>query len=159
MDHSVKFSKRLNVCSAQGQHESLVGAKMLLLLQNEIGPIVGRRLIRSENHEETEKLLLDVKTQFAPDGDCYVVSDNATAVRKLIGKSYGDLVCVKQDPFHEITQFSEKPNLKAIPKLLCKPLKTAMHDVSLKTPIDLEPTLRDELSKIDVNELSCTKTE
>ncbi|KAG6977317.1 hypothetical protein JG688_00000451 [Phytophthora aleatoria] len=71
MDHSVKFCKRLKVCSPQGQQ-------------------VGRRLTPSENHEETEKLLLNVKTQFAADGDCFVVSDNANAVRKLIGKSYGD---------------------------------------------------------------------
>ncbi|KAG2765223.1 hypothetical protein PC116_g3859 [Phytophthora cactorum] len=99
---------------------------MLLLLQNEIGQIVGRRLTRSENHEETEKFLLDVKTQFAADGDCFVVSDNANAVRELIGKSYGDSVCVKQDPFHVITRFSEKVKSKPIRKLLCTQLKTAL---------------------------------
>ncbi|KAF1791329.1 hypothetical protein GQ600_17643 [Phytophthora cactorum] len=71
MDHSVKFCKRLKSAAHKDS-------------------IVGRRLTRSENHEETEKFLLDVKTQFAADGDCFVVSDNANAVRELIGKSYGD---------------------------------------------------------------------
>ncbi|KAG6946544.1 hypothetical protein JG688_00015999 [Phytophthora aleatoria] len=77
MDHTVKFCKRLNVC---------LDAKMLLLIQNEIGQIVGRRLTRSENHEETEKLLLEVEIQFAAIDDCFVVSEIATAVRKLIEK-------------------------------------------------------------------------
>ncbi|KAF4044939.1 hypothetical protein GN244_ATG02644 [Phytophthora infestans] len=132
---------------------------MSLLLQNEIGQIVGRRLARSENHEE--KLVLDVKTEFAPDGDRFAVSDNATAVRKLIEKSYGDSVCVKRDPFHVITRFSEKVKSKFIRKLLCKQLKTAMYDVNreLRTPIDMESTLRDVFSNIGVNELSCTEIE
>ncbi|KAF1780292.1 hypothetical protein GQ600_1536 [Phytophthora cactorum] len=139
------------------QRESLVDAKMLLLLQNEIGQIVGRRLTPSENHEETEKLL----TQFAADGDCFVVSDNTNAVRKLIGKSYGDSVRVKQDPFHVITRFNEKVKSKPIRKLLCKQLKTALYDVNreLRAPKDMETCLRDVLAKIDIEELSCTEAE
>ncbi|EGZ06778.1 hypothetical protein PHYSODRAFT_530031 [Phytophthora sojae] len=89
MDHSVKFCKRLKLRKAKGQRESLKDARMLLLFQNEIGQIIGRRPTRSENKEETRALLQHVKSQFrAP--------------------SIGSEVVTKQDPFHVITRITEK---------------------------------------------------
>ncbi|OWY94342.1 hypothetical protein PHMEG_00035956 [Phytophthora megakarya] len=44
-----------------GNRESMTDAKMLLFLQNEIDPIVGRRLTRSDNHSKTRELLEHTK--------------------------------------------------------------------------------------------------
>ncbi|ETP06436.1 hypothetical protein F441_17165 [Phytophthora nicotianae CJ01A1] len=106
-------------------------------------------------------LLLEVKSQFAADGDHFDVSDNASAVRKLIGKTYGNTVQVKQDPFHVITRVSEKVKSKPARKFLCKQLKEVMYDVNqeLRAPTDMETRLRDELSRIRIEELSCTEAE
>ncbi|EGZ15909.1 hypothetical protein PHYSODRAFT_561630 [Phytophthora sojae] len=97
-DHSVKFCKRLKLWSGHGQRDNLADAKILLLLQNEIGQIVGRRLTSSENKDETMQLLSDVRPQLDADGDCYLISDKAAAVRKFVVEALGDSVVVKQDP-------------------------------------------------------------
>ncbi|EGZ23432.1 hypothetical protein PHYSODRAFT_479316, partial [Phytophthora sojae] len=133
-DHSVKFCKRLKLWSGHGQRDNLADAKMLLLLQNEIGQIVGRH------------------------GDCYFISDNAAAVRKFVVEALGDSVVVKHDPFHVIQRFSEKLKSKPKRKLLCQELSSAMYDVDreLRPPVEMEANLRAVLSKISDSELGCT---
>ncbi|KAK1930428.1 hypothetical protein P3T76_014099 [Phytophthora citrophthora] len=88
IDHSVKFCKKLKVWpGGTGKRESMRDAKMFLLLQNEIGQIVGRRLTRSENSDETRALLENVKGSFPDEGEvdpCYVISDNANSVRAMV---------------------------------------------------------------------------
>ncbi|KAG1689455.1 hypothetical protein DVH05_002256 [Phytophthora capsici] len=88
IDHSVKFCKRLKVWSGgTGKRESMKDAKMLLLLQNEIGQIIGRRLTRSENNEETQALFEHVKSAVHTDTggvEQFVISDNANAVRSMV---------------------------------------------------------------------------
>ncbi|ETP05972.1 hypothetical protein F441_17541, partial [Phytophthora nicotianae CJ01A1] len=46
IDHSVKFCKKLKNWTGSGQREGIADGKMLLLAQNEIGQIIGRRLTR-----------------------------------------------------------------------------------------------------------------
>ncbi|EGZ25798.1 hypothetical protein PHYSODRAFT_416327, partial [Phytophthora sojae] len=154
-DHSVKFCKRLKLWSGHGQRDNLADAKMLLLLQNEIGQIVGRRLTSSENKDETMQLLSDVRLQLDADGDCYFISDNAAAVRKFVVEALGDSVVVKQDPFHVIQRFSQKLKSKPKRKLLCQELSSAMYDVDreLRPPVEMEANLRAVLSKISDSEL------
>ncbi|KAL3661270.1 hypothetical protein V7S43_013878 [Phytophthora oleae] len=100
--------------------KKLVDAKMLLLLQNEIRQIVGRRLTSSENKDKTMQLLSEVRDQFEPVGDCYLVSGNASAVHDFVADVYGDSVVVKQDPFHVIQRFGEKVKQKTVEKKLRK---------------------------------------
>ncbi|EGZ05063.1 hypothetical protein PHYSODRAFT_534838, partial [Phytophthora sojae] len=98
MDHSVKFCKRLKLWKAKGQRESLKDAKMLLLFQNEIGQIIGRRLTRSENREETRALLQ----------------------HKMVTEVFGSEVVTKQDPFHVITRITEKIKAPVTSKRISK---------------------------------------
>eukprot|EP00644_Phytophthora_capsici_P000231 jgi/Phyca11/100521/e_gw1.4.774.1 len=156
MDHSVKFCKRLKNWEGHGQRENLVDAKMLLLLQNEIGQIVGRRLTSSENKDETMQLLSEVKSQFETSGDCFLISDNATAVRDFVGDVFGDSVAVKQDPFHVIQRFAEKVKHKTLGKKLRKDLSSALYDVDreLRQPVDMESNVRSVLANVPVSEIT-----
>ncbi|KAG6964205.1 hypothetical protein JG688_00007818 [Phytophthora aleatoria] len=89
VDQPVKFCKRLKVWSGgTGKRESALmpDSKMLLLVQNEIGQIVGRRLTRSENHDEAQELLQHLKNSFSEADSQYVISDNANAIRNLVSK-------------------------------------------------------------------------
>ncbi|RLN27278.1 hypothetical protein BBJ28_00026006 [Nothophytophthora sp. Chile5] len=133
MNHSVKFCKRLHVWKAGGTRESIKDAKMLLLLMNEIGQIVGRRLTRSENHEETRQLLQHVAPQLRHDDTgedgLMVVSDNASAVRNMVASAFEGAVSVKQDPFHVIERITEKITPTARSKCVSKELKTAIYKV------------------------------
>ncbi|KAG1700106.1 hypothetical protein DVH05_011918 [Phytophthora capsici] len=160
MDHSVKFCKRLKNWEGHGQRENLVDAKMLLLLQNEIGQIVGRRLTSSENKDETMQLLSEVKSQFETSGDCFLISDNATAVRDFVGDVFGDSVAVKQDPFHVIQRFAEKVKHKTLGKKLRKDLSSALYDVDreLRQPVDMESNVRSVLANVPVSEITCDLT-
>ncbi|EGZ18408.1 hypothetical protein PHYSODRAFT_499664 [Phytophthora sojae] len=111
IDHSVKFCKRLKIWTGSGKRDGMANCKMLLLAQNEIGQIVGRCLTRSENNDETEKLLKHVEPMLAPftdDAELLVVSDDVTGVRNLVSRVFGDRVSTKQDPFHVIQRITEK---------------------------------------------------
>ncbi|KAG6953658.1 hypothetical protein JG687_00012266 [Phytophthora cactorum] len=112
MYHSVKFCKRLKIWpGGTGKRESMKDAKMLVLLQNEIGQIVGRWLTRSENNFETRELLEHVKSACPVETDsnmCVIISDNANAVRSLVNEVFGSAVSVRQDPFHVVQRFTEK---------------------------------------------------
>ncbi|OWZ13622.1 hypothetical protein PHMEG_00013028, partial [Phytophthora megakarya] len=83
MDHSIKSRKRLKNWEGNGRRENLVDAKMSLLLQNKIGRIIGTCLMSSKIIEETMQLLTEVKEQFQPSGDCFLVSENAFAVANV----------------------------------------------------------------------------
>eukprot|EP00644_Phytophthora_capsici_P010012 jgi/Phyca11/130077/e_gw1.90.28.1 len=88
IDHSVKFCTQLKHWTGSGQREGIADGKMLLLAQNEIGQIIGRRLTRSENNEETEELL--------------------RSVRNMVHRVFQDRVSTKQDPFHVIQRITTK---------------------------------------------------
>ncbi|KAG6960552.1 hypothetical protein JG688_00009534, partial [Phytophthora aleatoria] len=113
---------------------------MFLLVQNEIGQIVGRRLTSSENKEETIHLLSDVKNQFTSTGGCYLISGDARAVSAFAATVYGDSVVVKQVPFHVIQRFSNHIKSKPLRKRICKELKCALYDVNreLRAPEKME---------------------
>ncbi|ETK71718.1 hypothetical protein L915_21083, partial [Phytophthora nicotianae] len=103
VDHSVKFCKRLKVWpGGTGKRESMSDAKMLLLAQNKIGQIVGRRLTRSENHDGTRELLQHMKGTFSEERLQYIISDNANAISNEVSSVFGKAVGVRQDPFHVI---------------------------------------------------------
>ncbi|KAE9090890.1 hypothetical protein PF010_g17893 [Phytophthora fragariae] len=55
-------------------------------MKNEVGQIVGHRLTRSENNDESSALLEAVKPILKPDGNypIYLVSDNANGVRGMV---------------------------------------------------------------------------
>ncbi|KAG6959729.1 hypothetical protein JG687_00008619 [Phytophthora cactorum] len=96
---------------------------MLLLLQNDIGQIIGRRLTRSENHNDTHELLEHVKGAFddgANDDEWFIVCDNANAIRRLVVNVFGNLSTVRQDPFHVIQRFTETVKGKSEKKTLSK---------------------------------------
>lgn len=84
---------------------------MLLLIQNEIGQIIARRLTRSENKFETESVLLSkvqLRIERCESKPVVIVSDNANAVRQMVFDVFGENAVVKQDPFHVIQRFTEK---------------------------------------------------
>ncbi|RLN02727.1 hypothetical protein BBJ28_00027163, partial [Nothophytophthora sp. Chile5] len=163
IDHSVKFCKRLKIWTGSGKRESLSDAKMLLLAQNEIGQIVGRRLTRSENNEETEALLRWVAPAFASDSDgneLCIVSDNASAVRNMVSGIFGERVSVKQDPFHVVQRISEK--IKGpMKKRVCVQLKDALYTVdrALREPSEMASHFRSVVDSIALSEVRCTEAE
>jgi hypothetical protein len=134
MDHSAKFCKKLKIWDGPRQRTSISDAKLLLLVQNEVGQIVGRRLTRSENNEETAALLKAVKpTLKAEDeGTIYLVSDNANGVRNMVQNTFGESVHVKQDPFHVMMRVKEKLADKAKKKWISKELMGAIYTVDRK---------------------------
>jgi len=52
IDHSQKFCSKLKVYGDNGSKERSTSIRMLLLVQNEVGQIMGRSLTQSENHEK-----------------------------------------------------------------------------------------------------------
>ncbi|KAG3083896.1 hypothetical protein PI125_g19629 [Phytophthora idaei] len=118
---------------------------MFLLVQNETGQIVGRRLTSSENKEETIHLLSDVKNQFTSTGGCYLISGDARAVSAFAATVYGDSVVIKQVPFHVIQRFSKHIKSKPLRKRICKELKCALYDLNrgLSAPEKMEVNLRE----------------
>lgn len=138
-------------------------AKMLLLMQNEVGQIVGRRLTRSENNDETRALLLAVKSCFVLTGDepIFAVSDNANTVRNLINDVFGGAVQTKQDPFHVMQRFAEKIKNKGKRKHFYKQLQAALYSVGgqLRSPDDMATHLREAVDSVSAAELSCSPKE
>ncbi|OWZ10147.1 hypothetical protein PHMEG_00017044 [Phytophthora megakarya] len=85
--HSVMDSKVLT--SAWMEATAIYGPLCELLIQtmsNEVGQIVGRRLTKSENNEETGALLGNLIPTLKTNGDgcIYLVSDNANCVRGMV---------------------------------------------------------------------------
>ncbi|KAE9274935.1 hypothetical protein PR003_g29470 [Phytophthora rubi] len=162
MDHSVKFCKKLKVWTGSGKRESMSDAKMLLLVQNEIGQIVGRRLTRSENNEETEALLRWVKPSLCMDNDevnCIcLVSDNATGVKGMVGDVFEKRVTVKQDPFHVIQRISEKVKSPR-KKQVCKELKEALYTVDgkLRPPTEMALRFRQVTTSLSASDICCSE--
>ncbi|OWZ20207.1 LOW QUALITY PROTEIN: hypothetical protein PHMEG_0005407 [Phytophthora megakarya] len=148
VDHSVKFCKKLKVWpGGTGKCESMRDAKMLLLLQNEIGQIVGRCFTWSENNDETRELLEHVKGSFPDEGEvdpCYVISDNANSVRAMVQDVLGTSVGVLQDPFHVIQRFTEKVKDKPVRKYLAKQLHEAIYDIDGQLRVPSEMAVRVE---------------
>ncbi|KAE9145146.1 hypothetical protein PF005_g33684, partial [Phytophthora fragariae] len=136
-------------------------AKMLLLLQNEIGQIVGRRLTRSENHDETRQLLEHVKGAANTDNEWFLVSNNANAIRSLAADVYGEAANVRQDPFHVVQRFTEKVKGKAEKKLLSKKLHDAMYNVDgeLRSPEEMAARFANALQEVSISDISCTEHE
>ncbi|RLN91884.1 hypothetical protein BBJ28_00026613 [Nothophytophthora sp. Chile5] len=143
--------------------KALRDAKILLLMQNEIGQIVGRRLTRSENHEETRSLLTNVKHSFLsdPNNPVYIVSDNAQAIRNMVDSVLGGSVSVKQDPFHVMQRIAEKIKASAHRKAIYKKLKAAMYVVTgeLRNPKDMTANLRAAMSTVKPTDVSCSHAE
>ncbi|EGZ18258.1 hypothetical protein PHYSODRAFT_500774 [Phytophthora sojae] len=116
VDHSAKFCKKLKVWDGLGQRTSISDAKLLLLIQNEVGQIVGRRL----------------------------TSDNANGVRGMVQHTFGGRVDVKQDPFHVMMRVKEKLASAAKKKWISKELMSAMYTVErrLRPPEEMEKEFR-----------------
>ncbi|OWZ03818.1 hypothetical protein PHMEG_00024387 [Phytophthora megakarya] len=154
VDHSAKVCKKLKVWDRSGQRSSISDAKLLLLVQDEVGQIVGRRLIRSENNEETGALLGDLIPTLTTDGDAciYLVSDNANCVRGMVQYTFGGGVQVKQDPFHVIMRIKEKI-------WISRELMTAIYTVDrkLRPSEEMEAAFRRVSSLISPQDLSCTE--
>ncbi|KAE9059940.1 hypothetical protein PF006_g31765, partial [Phytophthora fragariae] len=117
---------------------------MLLLLQNEIGQIVGRRLTRSENNDETRELLEHVKGPLlaAEDGqERLLISDNVNAVRNM--------------------RFTEKVKDKAAKKQLCTRLHDAIYSVDdqLRMPEEMAARVRDAVAAVAIRDVSCPESE
>jgi hypothetical protein len=144
MDHSVK---RLKIWTGgTGKRESMKDGHMLLLLQNEIGQIVGRRLTRSENDAETRELLEHVKNLFHLGEDTtsrYIVSDNANNVRTMVNDVFEGLVSVRQDPFHVVQRFTEKQRDRGVKKRFSQQLHEAIYDVDgeVRAPAEMASRL------------------
>jgi len=147
MDHSVKFCKRLKIWTGgTGKRESMKYGHMLLLLQNEIGQIVGRCLTRSENNAETRELLEHVKNLFHLGEDTtsrYIVSDNANNVRTMVNDVFEGLVSVRQDPFHVVQRFTEKQRDRGVKKRFSQQLHEAIYDVDgeVRAPAEMASRL------------------
>ncbi|KAG3140056.1 hypothetical protein PC128_g25268 [Phytophthora cactorum] len=131
-------------------------AKMLLLLQNEIGQIVGRRLTRSENNDETRELLEHVKRAFPVETDsntCVIVSDNANSVRSM-ANVFGSSVSVRQAPFHVFQRFTEKVKDKGTSKRLARQLHETLYTVDehLRVPSEMDARVQEAVSLVSPKE-------
>ncbi|KAE9306071.1 hypothetical protein PR003_g21329, partial [Phytophthora rubi] len=139
----------------------MTDAKLLLLVQNEIGQIVGRRLTRSENNEETSALLESIVPTLSPDssGEMFLVSDNANAVRTMVASVFDGVITVKQDPFHLIDRVSAKLASKPKQKWLKKELRSALYDVDrqLRPPDEMEIEFKKVVESVDLSDVSCTE--
>ncbi|KAE8894453.1 hypothetical protein PF003_g21472 [Phytophthora fragariae] len=159
--HSAKFCKKMKVWDGPGQWSSILDAKLLLLVQNEVGQIVGHRLTRSENNDESSALLEAVKPILKPDGNypIYLVSDNANGVRGMVQTTFENIVHVKQDPFHAMLRVKEKIADKAKKWCISKELISAMYTVEreLRPPQGMKVQFRRVASSIAPKELSCTE--
>ena len=100
IDYSRKFPARLKMFTADGKKEGTQHLYLLFLVQNECGQIVARAFTKSENNKEAEELLRDrvlPRVSEAPEAEKskrFVVSDNANAIRHMIGRVFGELVTV-----------------------------------------------------------------
>ncbi len=162
IDHSQKFCKRLKVHGANGQKVGALEFKMLLLVQNEIGQIVGRCATRSENGAELRSLLehsvRDRMIASASDeNEMFIVSDKANAVKGLVADLFGEKCCVKQDPFHVIMRFSEKIRKKSKAKWLAKELSRALftEERQLRPAVDMEREFRSVLDCVRESDVKC----
>ncbi|OWZ03404.1 hypothetical protein PHMEG_00024874 [Phytophthora megakarya] len=72
----------------------------------------------------------DVRSQLNPDGECYLASDNASAVRNMAKTVFEDTVLVKQ-----------------------------IHFIQLRTPKDVEVALRSLVNRISINDLNYSVNE
>ncbi|KAG6944668.1 hypothetical protein JG688_00016967 [Phytophthora aleatoria] len=162
MDHSVKFCKRLKIWpGGTGKRESMKDAKMLLLLQNEIGQIVGRRLTHSENNDETRELLEHVKSAFPVETDsntCVIVSDNANSVRSM-KNVFGSSVSVRQAPFHVFQRFTEKVKDMGTSKRLARQLHETLYTVDeyLRVPSEMAARVQEAVSLVSPKYLNCSE--
>ncbi|ETO84361.1 hypothetical protein F444_01715 [Phytophthora nicotianae P1976] len=164
VDHFVKFCKRLKVWpDGTGKRESMSDAKMLLLVQNEIGQIVGRRLTRSENHDETREILLHVRSAFSGTeiGSKYVISDHANGIRNLVSSVFDSSVGVRQDPFHVIQRFTEKIKDQKVKKTLSKQLHNSMFSVdgALREPTQMSSRFLNVVGSISSKDINCSESE
>ncbi|EGZ09030.1 hypothetical protein PHYSODRAFT_389921, partial [Phytophthora sojae] len=128
VDHSATFCKKLKVWDGSGQRTSISDAKLLLLIQNEVRQIVGRRL----------------------------TSDNANGVRGMVQHTFGGRVDVKQDPFHVMMRVKEKLASAAKKKWISKELMSAMYTVErrLRPPEEMEKEFRRVASLVSPSDLS-----
>ncbi|ETL48821.1 hypothetical protein L916_01608 [Phytophthora nicotianae] len=164
VDHFVKFCKRLKVWpDGTGKRESMSDAKMLLLVQNEIGQIVGRRLTRSENHDETREILLHVRSAFSgtESGSKYVISDHANGIRNLVSSVFDSSVGVRQDPFHVVQRFTEKIKDQKVKKTLSKQLHDSMFSVdgALREPTQMSSRFLNVVGSISSEDINCSESE
>lgn len=126
INHSQKLCKKVKLFTDNGKKEGLKELRMLLLVQNEAGQIVGRSFASSENYHQTESMLRNkVQERIAASAEkrsqpIILVSDNATAVRAMAHRVFGDDVAVKQDPFHIIQRLSEKVRDRGPRKLVTR---------------------------------------
>ncbi|KAE9055633.1 hypothetical protein PF006_g32904, partial [Phytophthora fragariae] len=140
----------------------MTDAKLLLLVQNEIGQIVGRHLTRSENNEETSALLPEsIVPTLSPDssGEMFLVCDNANAVRTMVASVFDGVITVKQDPFHLIDRVSAKLASKPKQKWLKKEFRSALYDVDrqLRPPDEMEIEFKKVVEFVDLSDVSCTE--
>ncbi|KAG2786523.1 hypothetical protein PC129_g8241 [Phytophthora cactorum] len=136
-------------------------AKMLVLLQNEIGQIVGRWLTRSENNFETRELLEHVKSACPVETDsnmCVIISDNANAVRSLVNEVFGSAVSVRQDPFHVVQRFTEKVKDKGTKIRMAKQLHEALYTVDehLRVPSEMAARVQEAVVSVSPKDLNCS---
>ncbi|KAG7379831.1 hypothetical protein PHYPSEUDO_008078 [Phytophthora pseudosyringae] len=137
---------------------------MLLLLQNEIDQIVGRRLTRSENNDETRELLEHVKKAVSgmEDGSQrFVISDNTNSVRNRVNDVFGARVGVRQDPFHVVQRFTEKIKVKPTKKQLAKQLHEAIYavDGQLRLPSEMAARVRVAVTAVSSRDVNCSEAE
>jgi hypothetical protein len=135
----------------------------MLLVQNEVGQILGRTLTKSENYEETEALLQSLvpKMSSQSDGHRISVCDNTNSNRNLIERIFGDAVKIKQDPFHVISRFTEKVKDSAKKRWLVGQLSAAIYDVERKLhpPDECESRMKAVLQVLDPASISVKRSE
>ncbi|KAE9122469.1 hypothetical protein PF005_g3629 [Phytophthora fragariae] len=112
-------------------------AKFCKKMKNEVGQIVGHRLTRSENNDESSALLEAVKPILKPDGNYPIYLD----------------------PFHAMLRVKEKIADKAKKWCISKELISAMYTVEreLRPPQGMKVQFRRVASSIAPKELSCTE--
>ncbi|KAE8971799.1 hypothetical protein PR001_g26784 [Phytophthora rubi] len=114
--------------------------------------MVGRRLTRSVNNEETSALLEAVKPILKPDGNhpIYLMSKNANGVRGMVQTTFGNIVHVKQDPFHAMMRVREKIAVKAKKWCISKELMSVLYTVEreLRQPQEMDVQIRRVASSI-----------
>ncbi|ETK94828.1 hypothetical protein L915_02180 [Phytophthora nicotianae] len=136
---------------------------MLLLVQKEVGQIMGRTLTKSENHAETETLLQSLVSKMgnASDGPRICVCDNANANRNLIERVFGDGVEIKQEPFYVITRFTGNVSDSSTKRWLAGQLSAAIYDVkrNLRPPEDCKHRLAATLKALDPTAISVKQSE
>ncbi|ETL48820.1 hypothetical protein L916_01609 [Phytophthora nicotianae] len=127
------------------------------------GQILGRRLTRSENHDETRELLLHVRSAFSgtESGSKYVISDHANGIRNLVSNVFDSSVGVRQDPFHVIQRFTENIKDQKVKKTLSKQLHDAMFSVdgALREPTQMSSRFLNVVGSISSEGINCSESE